>query len=135
MPMLCYHAIRLRDGLLVICNHRVCHPCLSSQLTDALTDNDLLSDNCFLALIDKCSGYHSISEFPFFLAFLSVSFQFHRKFMIGSIVHMDAIRIDFVKYAARVSIVDGKGLNAEFSGFKIDVISINQMNYEFPKRR
>ena len=49
---------------------------------------------------------------PPFLSFLSVSFQFHGKFMIASIVNMDAIRIDFVENIA-LSSYNGEGLTAE----------------------
>ena len=60
-----------RDCLLVICNHRVCHVCLSP---DALTDNDLLSDNCFRASIDKCS---CSPLFVVFICFFPISWKIY----------------------------------------------------------
>ena len=71
-----------------------------------------------LSLIMICSQT-TASELPLinapappFLSFLSVSFQFHGKFMIGSIVNMDAVRIDFVINIA-LSFYNGEGLTAE----------------------
>ena len=55
-----------RDCLLGICNVSVCHVCLSPP--DALTDNDLLSDNCFRAFIDKCSCSPLFCRFYLFLS-------------------------------------------------------------------